>query len=129
LNTKDKESLTDTKKETRYIRIPSKEYRFYLYDPEGEGMTYFKTKEDRDSYANYCLTVYCDPTEGWHEEVEFMSRGEITEFPQCLNKQERPSDSELDEENCDSAGICWNPDWVWIGNYTWECVENINHDH
>ena len=103
-----------------YVRKPTKGYRFFLYDPEGDGMMYFKTKEDRDAHAKYCLSAYNDPADGWNDGVEYMARGEVTEFPQVMNKKKRPS--ELDEEDCDYEGTYWNPDWDWIGSYTWECV-------
>jgi hypothetical protein len=103
-----------------FEKKPSKECRFFLYDPEGEGMMYFRTKEMRDTWAETRLGDYSDADDGWNDEVEFMSRGEVIEFPQVLNKKCRPPAHEIDEHQCDREGIGW-PDGVeWYGNYTWE---------
>lgn len=99
---------------------PSSEYRFYLYDPEGEGMIYFKSAEKRDAFAESLLADYKDTESGWWEEIEYASRGEVTEFPQVLDKKPRPPEHELDEDQCDSDGVYWPDELEWRGNYTWE---------
>lgn len=101
---------------------PSSKYRFFLYDSEGEGMMYFQSKETRDEVAKEVLSNYKGPDGEWFEEIEYVSRGEVTEFPQVLNKKPRPPEHELDEEQCDSDGVYWPDEFEWRGNYTWESV-------
>ena len=101
-------------------RKPSKEFRFFLYDPEGEGLMYYDSKEERDVYADKCIAEYRDDYDGWCEWVEYLSIGEVTHYPQVTNKQERPL--ELDENQCDSKGNHWSDDVEWFGNYTMEPV-------
>ena len=103
-----------------FEKKPSKECRFYLYDPEGEGMMYFPTQELRDAWAETILGEYRDENSGWNDEVEYISRGEVTEFPQVLDKKYRPPQHELDEHQCDSEGTGWPDDVEWYGKYTWE---------
>jgi len=97
-------------------RRPDKEYRFWLYDPEGDGMTYWRSVEARDAEARKSISAYLDDGM-WSEDVEFVSAGEVTHTPQILNKRQRPSD--LDEEQCDRDGTYW-ADYKWMGNYTLE---------
>lgn len=99
---------------------PSKEFCFFLYDPEGEGMMYYDSREQRDKCAAVSLRFYKDDYDGWNDEVEYMSIGEVTDFPQVMNKIERPL--KLDENQCDSTGRHWPDDVEWFGNYTMEPV-------
>ena len=101
-------------------RKPSKEFRFFLYDHEGEGMMYYNSKEQRDKSAAQSLEFYKDDYSGWNEEVEYVSVGEVTDFPQVMNKIEKPS--ELDDYQCDNAGRHWPDDVEWFGDYTLEPV-------
>lgn len=101
-------------------RKPSKEFCFFLYDPEGEGMMYYNSKEQRDKSAAQSLEFYKDDYSGWNEEVEYVSVGEVTDFPQVMNKIEKPS--ELDDYQCDNAGRHWPDDVEWFGDYTLEPV-------
>ena len=39
---------------------PTKEFRFFLYDHEGDGMLYFDSKEQRDICAALALEFYKD---------------------------------------------------------------------
>jgi hypothetical protein len=95
-------------------RKPSPEYRFWLYDPEGDGMVYFKTAESRDNAGARAIEQYLDDM--WAEEVEYVSAGELTHFAQVLHKNMRPDD--LDEEECDGEGTYWSDGMEWRGNYT-----------
>lgn len=101
-------------------RKPSKEFRFFLYDQEGEGMLYFDSKEERDGYANECIIDYKDDYDGWSEEIEYVSVGEVTHFPQVTDKKEKPL--ELYDNQCDSDGRHWPDDVEWFVNYTMEPV-------
>ncbi len=95
---------------------PSAEYRFWLYDPEGDGMVYFRDQTERDRWAAVALDGYLD--DGWIDEVQLLAAGEVTHFAQVLNKQERPADEFLDEDLCDGDGIEWPEGVKWRGDYT-----------
>jgi hypothetical protein len=94
---------------------PTSEYRYWLYDPLGDGMVYFRTEADRDEAARDLIPTYMD--DGWAEEVESIACGEVTHSAQCLNKVARPD--RLSPEGFDDEGEYWG-DWDWKGNYTLE---------
>lgn len=106
----------NTKEPKDWQRRPSAEYRYFLYDPEGDGMVYFRTVDARDRQAALAIAAYLDDGE-WGEDVEFLSAGELTHFAQ-VDRQMRPEDEDLDEEKCDGEGVLWPDDMDWRGNYT-----------
>lgn len=59
-----------------YQRTPDAEHRFYLYDPEGEGMCYYADQEQRDRDAAAAIEAYCQ--DGWGENVDEVTVGECT---------------------------------------------------
>ncbi len=71
---------------------PSAEYRYWLYDPEGDGMVYFRSAAERDKRASAVIESYLD--EEWAEEVELVAAGELTHFAQLIDRQLRPADEE-----------------------------------
>lgn len=95
---------------------PSAEYRYWLYDPEGDGMIYFREIAERDKQAKIALDRYLDCDE-WADEVELVAAGELTHFAQALDKEMRPADEDLDEEQCDYEGREWPDGMEWRGNY------------
>ncbi len=99
---------------------PHPEYRFWLYDPEGEGMTYYRTAQERDDAAEITIGAYLD--DGWNEEVELVAAGEVTHSAQILDKQKRPPPEELDEEGYDGEGTHWPEEFEWRGNYKLEPI-------
>ncbi len=103
---------------------PSAEYRYWLYDPEGDGMVYFRTQADRDKQAATAIDAYLD--DGWAEEVELVAAGELTHFAQVLDKTMRPADEDLDEEQRDGAGCEWPEGMAWRGNYEMAPLETPN---
>jgi hypothetical protein len=99
---------------------PHPEYRFWLFDPDGDGMTFYRTAAERDEAAELTIAAYLD--DGcWSEEVERVCAGEVTHTAQVLNKTMRPDD--LDEEGFDGEGTYWEPDMEWRGNYKLEPIE------
>lgn len=100
---------------------PKLEYLFWLYDPECDGVVYYDNKDERDADAKKALQGYLDE-DGWHDEVEYVSMGEVTHFAQCKNKRMRPPDEELKDE-CDGEGIYWPGDVEWMGNYAMEEIK------
>lgn len=98
---------------------PTPEYRYWLFDPEGNGMTYYQTVEERDSEAKKAIDAYLDMDgDGWAEEVEMVAVGEVTHSAQAVDKQMRPADEDLDEAGCDGEGTPWPDEMSWRGNYT-----------
>jgi hypothetical protein len=97
---------------------PHPEYRFWLHDPEGNGMTYYRTASDRDEHAKEVIAGYLQ--DGWSEETEHICAGEVTHIAQVLDKTMRPDD--LDEDGIDGEGNYWEDDMAWRGNYTLEPI-------
>lgn len=82
--------------------------KFFLYDPEGGGFQLFEAEGERDDAAAAALNSYLDSEGNWEEEY-FCSLcvGVITAVPQQVDRVNRPSELELDEENCDKDGTYW----------------------
>ena len=96
---------------------PHPEYRYWLNDPEGDGLTYYRPQEARDAAAERAIGCYLD--DGWAPEVEYVSAGEVTHFAQVLNKTMRPADEDL-ENGYDDDGMDWPDGMDWRGNYALE---------
>lgn len=101
---------------------PHPEYPYWLNDPDGDGITFYRTAEDRDAAAAETLDEYKDADGCWTEEVEGVCAGVVTHIAQCKNKVMRPPEDELDEEGCDGEGAYWG-DFEWMGNYTLEPIK------
>ena len=99
---------------TTWQRKPTAEYRYWLHDPEGDGVTYFRDKVERDAAAKEAVAQYLDSDIGWSEDVEYVAIGELTHIVDVPNKKMRPDD--LDDEQCDCDGTYWS-DYEWMGNY------------
>lgn len=90
-----------------------KDRPYFVLDPEGDGITYFKTISERDKFADECIQQYLDHT--WNEEVVNVVAGVVTHSAQQTDREDRPA--ELDEEGYDGDGIYWNPDFDYMCNY------------
>ncbi|WP_406611868.1 hypothetical protein [Alcaligenes aquatilis] len=104
---------------TDFKYYPTPEYRFFLHDPEGDGMRYFKSSEDRDTYAAATIQAYLDDC--WSEDVVRVVAGEITHHAVPKNVALRPKreDFESDEEHGQSLsdeGFSGN-DWHYSCDY------------
>ena len=86
---------------------------YFVLDPEGNGISYFETIEERDDYAQECIQQYLDGA--WSEEVVNVVAGVVTHSAQETDREERPD--ELDDEDCDDGGIYWEPDCDYRCNY------------
>lgn len=82
---------------------PHKDFRFWYYSPEGEGMTFFRTADDRDEYAKKDMCGYLD--DEWAEEVEWCCAGEVSHFAQQIDREERPTDPVTAEDENWPDGI------------------------
>jgi len=93
-----------------------KETPYFVFDPEGDGMEYFDTEEDRDKAASKAIEKYID-TDGWDPEVVHVTVGVVTHSAQKCDIQERPTEEEFDEDGCDNDGVYWDSDCMYICNY------------
>ncbi len=103
----------------------SAEHRFFLFDPEGDGMTFFKTEAERDSYAKVSINGYRDSCEGWSEDVESVCAGTVTHIVKKTDSVKRPPDEEIDEEGNDGEGNWWDSDWSEMCNYELSELEKM----
>jgi len=79
---------------------PDDEHRFWCYSPEGDGLTFWRTAEDRDAYAAKEIRTYLD--DEWYQEVEDVIGGVVTHITKAIDIQ-KPQ-GELDEDGYDEAG-------------------------
>lgn len=78
--------------------------KFFLYDPEGDGMQLFETAEARDVAATDAIKLYLD-SEGWSEDVTSVIVGEVTGRATMCDVMH--PEGELDDECVDGAGVYW----------------------
>jgi len=90
--------------------------RYFLYDPEGDGMQYFDSVDDRDKAAAAAIKD-SHSNDGWGEEVINIVVGEVTHSAQEYDRTERPPDAEIDEDGYDQEGDWWDSDWTVKCNY------------
>ena len=93
-----------------------KDKRYFVYDPEGDGMAYFDTMERAHAYAEECIQAYLDGDE-WPDTVKAVTAGVVTHAAQEINRVDRPADDEIDEDGLDPEGNYWDPDWPYVCNY------------
>lgn len=91
---------------TNNIRYtPSATHLYGLYDPEGSGITFYKSAKERDEAAEQTIKAYLDESE-WLEEVTsvfaFMVTHRATEVDVV-----RPVGEINPEDACDEAGEYW----------------------
>ena len=77
---------------------PDADYRFFLYDPSGNGMEFFCTEEHRDAAADAAIEAQLD--DGWAETVTEIVVGEVTKHTVARAVELKPvrSDYENDQE-------------------------------
>lgn len=93
---------------------PDAEFRFFVFDPNDSQFTYYRTAEDRDQGAEMVIQTYLD--DGWDEMVDQVVAGEMTHVCGQTGREDRPADTELDENLCDGEGKFWS-DWSYTCNY------------
>lgn len=94
-------------------RLFSTDHPYFVFDPNGDGIAYFSTIEERNRFAAECIEQYLDYA--WDEEVRNIVAGVVTHNVQQTNREDRPE--ELDEESCDGEGFYWEPDCECRCNY------------
>jgi len=93
---------------------PSKERKFFVHEPEGDGFTYFSDEKERDDFAADLIQEYLQ--DGWGEGVEDVVTGVLTHTAEKTNVRYR-KDQIINEEGCDGEGIWWDEDWDYTCNY------------
>lgn len=88
---------------------PSADFRYFIYDPDGEGFIYYKSAEDRAADSRNIIAQYLD--DGWDEAVENVVAGEITHTCDKTNVRPRPPEDEIDEDGQDGEGDYWAEEW------------------
>lgn len=79
-----------------YRRHPDPEYRFFLYDPWGDGFMFFRSAEERDAAARDAIAAYLDDV--WDEGVENVLAGEVTHHTIPTNVTMKPKREDFDSE-------------------------------
>jgi hypothetical protein len=92
---------------------PSAQFRFFIYDPEGNGFSYWQSPEARDEAKDNIIQAYLD--DGWDDTVEQIVAGEVTHTCQKIDVQPRPD--VLDDKGNDSEGNYWDESWAYRCNY------------
>ncbi len=83
----------------------SAEYRFFLFDPEGDGIIFFRTEEERDAYAKVSIKEYCPHCgEGWSEDVESVCSGVFTHIITKTDVISRPLPKRLTKRETTQKG-------------------------
>jgi len=87
------------------MNTPSQNW--FSYDP-GDGFEFHPNEEEAKLRCETALDHYrADAVDGWDEEVGQICYGRITNQVVMLWEKNRPDESELDEEGCDSDGMNW----------------------
>ena len=88
---------------------------YFVFDPQGDGFSYFETVEERDTFTKGAIDNYLDDT--WDGEVTSIVAGVVTHSVVQTDRENRPSDEDLDEDGIDSAGDYWGGDLEYKCNY------------
>jgi len=80
--------------------------RFFLYDPEGDGMQYFATEYERDQAARAAINNSLEDGV-WSELADQIVVGVITASAKAVNIRHKPADAIIDENGDDEDGVYW----------------------
>jgi hypothetical protein len=86
-----------------------RQQKYFLHDPEGEGMEYFDSEEARDIAAKEAVDLYLDD-DGWNPDVTNLVVGVVTASAQQADRVDKPDGVDEDE-------ISWDPDHDYVCNY------------
>ena len=82
------------------------DYIYFLNDPEGEGLIFFKCIKERHKFSRSAIRNYLYD-DGWNE-VRRITIGTVSHLITEYNVTERPDD--IDKEGYDSEDTYWG-DW------------------
>ena len=93
---------------------PSKKHKFFAYEQEGDGFTYFSNEKERDDFAGDLIQLYLQ--DGWDEGVESIITGTVTAAIEQTDVRHR-KDQKFDNADCDEEGTYWDSKWDYMCNY------------
>jgi hypothetical protein len=100
---------------------PDQYYRFFLYDPEGDGITFYRTIADRDKAAKEAIDRCLDSGE-WSEETDRILAGEVTHKATKIDIQYPVG--KIDENNEDEEGTYWSNGIDYMCDYEMKPLRN-----
>jgi len=80
--------------------------RFFLFNPEGDGMQYFSTEYDRDQAARAAIND-CLEDDMWSEFTDQIVVGVVTASAKPVNVRHKPAGAMIDENGDDEDGVYW----------------------
>ena len=86
---------------------------YFIYDPEGNGFSYFETEAERGAFGKQCIANYL--SDSWNEEVEGVVGGKITHRATETDREDRPEATDAD--SYDDSGDYWDPDIAYRCNF------------
>ena len=92
-----------------------KENPYFVYDPEGDGFTFFATEADRNKYSEECIAEYLE--DGWNENVVCVIGGKVTHRATQVARVNRPDKGEIDASGFDSEGNYWASEFDYVCRY------------
>jgi hypothetical protein len=108
-------------------QTPDRDHIYGLYDPEGNGHTFYATEKERDEAAEEIIQGYLDDT--WFDEVEEVFAFTVTS--KATQVDLRRPEGELDEDGHDKNGDYWSPGIDFTCNYAlrpltaWQSVKRL----
>ena len=88
---------------------------YFVFDPQGDGFSYFETAGERDSFTKGAIDNYLD--DSWNDEVTDIIAGVITHKIVQTNRTDRPAVDDIDEDGIDGEGLYWGGDEEYVCDY------------
>ena len=102
---------------------PSSTHLYGLYDPEGEGITFYESAKERDEAAEKTIQAYLDDG-AWFEEVTSVFAFMVTHRATEIDTVQLVG--EIDEDGYDEAGEYWsNTDCEYKCNYAMQAFPRV----
>jgi hypothetical protein len=107
-------------------RSPDAEHTFWVYSPEGDGMTFWKTEQERNDYTEREIKSYLDDRawNEWIEEVEWVCAGVVTHRAKAVDIMCRVG--ELDDEGYDENDEYWEAEAEIKCNYALRPIQETH---
>ncbi|WP_201786189.1 dATP/dGTP pyrophosphohydrolase domain-containing protein [Vreelandella aquamarina] len=88
---------------------------WFAYCPD-QGLMAFGTEAEAVEQAADFIDSWLDGDTGWDEQVDQVFVGRATQISSQVDRVDRPDESQLDEDDCDSEGFHWG-DYEYVCNY------------